>query len=187
MVIKGRKKKYKARKFLQAQAKMSLHHVFISRETAKAAKSSKQRRTTNEKMLDIASSNMKGMKKPISDERERRGWKDPIDFHYYKNCITFFDCNLKISFHGSYYIFFLKRIPLSGRRVDNVIIRLPSFPDSSSTNSPMRWGNNFPVNCSVFSRGFSARNERSCAKHRFHLGGWVELKWTFCNEVFFSH
>ena len=51
MRIKSEVKNYKASEFLQAQAEMSLHHVFIPLRRRKVEIPQKEERTTNEKCL----------------------------------------------------------------------------------------------------------------------------------------
>lgn len=96
------------------------------------------------------SSEPKSEEKPIASEG------NPIDFHYLINCITFFNCNLKISYpstegnwkNDSFMIFFCSlRTSVKSRERQ----KSRQCHHQTSSHSPERWRNNFPVTMQEFS------------------------------------
>lgn len=71
--IKNRTKKYKAGVFLQAQAENVATSCFHFSRDCQSKNSSKQHRTTNEKCLTSQVKHERDEKKPISNEKVRRG------------------------------------------------------------------------------------------------------------------
>lgn len=85
--IKSRNAKYKAGNFLPALARMSPHHVFTPRFL-----STERSETWRQLKKCYTVTTWKGWKKSHSHRQ------NPIDFHYFINCITSFNCNFEISF-----------------------------------------------------------------------------------------